>query len=58
MFLDLQIKSDKFEESVMMEVMRISPKIQRAVMSGKLTDKSEYIFGDIEALEKTRLAYL
>ncbi|GMT03040.1 hypothetical protein PENTCL1PPCAC_25214, partial [Pristionchus entomophagus] len=36
---DAGIKSDKFEESVMMEVMRISPKIQRAVMSGKLTDK-------------------
>lgn len=35
----------------MMEVMRISPKIQRAVMSGKLTDKSEYIFEGIETLE-------
>ncbi|GMR33603.1 hypothetical protein PMAYCL1PPCAC_03798, partial [Pristionchus mayeri] len=36
---DSGITSDKFEESVMMEVMRITPKIQRAVMSGKLTDK-------------------
>ncbi|GMT33941.1 hypothetical protein PFISCL1PPCAC_25238 [Pristionchus fissidentatus] len=40
MLEDSGIKSDKFEETVMMEVMRISPKIQRAIMNGKLTDKS------------------
>ncbi|CAI4232616.1 unnamed protein product [Auanema sp. JU1783] len=33
------IKGDKFEETVMLEVMKITPKIQRAVRKGQLTDR-------------------
>ncbi|CAI4233074.1 unnamed protein product [Auanema sp. JU1783] len=33
------IKGDKFEETVMLEVMKITPKIQRAVQKGQLTDR-------------------
>ncbi|PAV57236.1 hypothetical protein WR25_11477 [Diploscapter pachys] len=37
---DSGIKSDKIEETIMYEVMKISPTIQRAVMEGRLKDRS------------------
>ncbi|CAI5454001.1 unnamed protein product [Caenorhabditis angaria] len=33
------VRGDNIEETIMMEVMKISPKIQKAVMEGKLTDR-------------------
>ncbi|ULT83129.1 hypothetical protein L3Y34_012402 [Caenorhabditis briggsae] len=33
------VRGDNIEETIMMEVMKISPKIQRAIMEGKLTDR-------------------
>uniref|UniRef100_A0A8R1HWF4 UDP-glucose:glycoprotein glucosyltransferase n=1 Tax=Caenorhabditis japonica TaxID=281687 RepID=A0A8R1HWF4_CAEJA len=36
---DEGVRSDNIEETIMMEVMKISPKIQRAIMEGKLTDR-------------------
>lgn len=32
---DAGIKGDKFEETVMMEIMKVTPKIQRAIMNGR-----------------------
>ncbi|PAV88980.1 hypothetical protein WR25_14939 [Diploscapter pachys] len=37
---DSGIKSDKIEETIMYEVMKITPTIQRAVMEGRLKDRS------------------
>uniref|UniRef100_A0A0N4XT99 UDP-glucose:glycoprotein glucosyltransferase (inferred by orthology to a D. melanogaster protein) n=1 Tax=Nippostrongylus brasiliensis TaxID=27835 RepID=A0A0N4XT99_NIPBR len=37
---DNGITGDKFEETVMMEVMRITPKLQRAVVAGELQDQA------------------
>lgn len=36
---DEGVRGDNIEETIMMEVMKISPKIQRAIMEGKLTDR-------------------
>lgn len=36
---DAGITGDKFEETVMVEVMRITPKLQRAVIKGELQDR-------------------
>ena len=36
---DALLQADKIEETILMQVMRQTPNLQRAVLSGKLTDK-------------------
>ena len=35
----MQLSTDRFEETVINAIMRATPKIQRAIMEKKLTDK-------------------